>query len=61
MYIYKFVISFVDGSSKTDWVTGGPGESVASLKDRAERFVDDLESRTDVSSVHMTRRLVPGI
>ena len=61
MYIYKFVITFFSGRTLTEWLTCEEGESVASLKRRADRVVDEHERDESVKSVHMSRRLVPGI
>ena len=61
MYIYKFIITFDSGQRKDEWLCGEDGESLASLKDRAEKYLDDLESREDISHIKMTRRTVPGI
>ena len=61
MYIYKFVITFVNGSVRNEWMSCDPGETIAGLNDRAHSYVDELESREDVESIKMTRRLVPSI
>ena len=61
MYIYKFIITYNSGRQLTEWVGCEGNESLASLKDRADLFMDDLESDESVSSVRMIRRTVPGI
>ena len=61
MYIYKFVITYEDGSFKHEWLSHNHGETIAELKDRADRYIDELEHREGVTSVKMTRRTVPGI
>jgi hypothetical protein len=61
MYIYKFIITYANGQSRNEWVGCEPGESLTSLKDRADAFMDELESDEKISSVRMIRRTVPGI
>jgi hypothetical protein len=61
VYIYKFTITYNSGRQATEWVTCEEGESLSSLKDRADSFVDELEADKNVSSVRMVRRTVPGI
>ncbi len=61
MYIYKFTITYKDGRIRNEWLCHESGESVASLKDRADKYVDELEADDSVSAIQMKRRTVPGI
>ena len=61
MYIYKFIITYNSGRQLTEWVGSEGDESLASLKDRADIFLDELEADENVSAVRMIRRTVPGI
>ena len=61
MYIYKFTITYLNGHTRDEWLGCDPGESIASLKDRADKYVDDIEQDEFVASVKMTLRTVPGI
>ncbi len=61
MYIYKFIITYVDGRTLREWLACEQGESIAKLQTRADEYMDSLESDTNVVSVRRTRRLVPGI
>ena len=61
MYIYKFTITFDSGQRRDEWLCCEDGESLANLKDRADRYLDELESRSDIAHIKMTRRTVPGI
>ncbi len=61
MYVYKFTITYLNGHTRNEWLCCEDGESVASLKDRADKFVDELEDCADVSAVRMQRRTVPCI
>ena len=61
MYIYKFIITFASGEVRNEWISCEAGESLSTLKERANRYMDDLESDESVAAVKMTRRTVPGI
>lgn len=61
MYIYKFTITYISGHTRNEWLCHEAGESIASLKDRADKYVDELEADPSVSAVRMQRRTVPGI
>ena len=61
MYIYKFIITYISGNTRSDWLCCEQGETLADLKTRADRYVDEIEQDKAVASVKMTRRLVPGI
>ena len=61
MYIYKFIITYNSGRQLTEWLGCEDNESLASLKDRADGFLDELEADENVSAVRMIRRTVPGI
>jgi len=61
MYVYKFTITYASGRTRNEWLCPEDGESLASLKDRADKFIDELESDTSVSTVRMQRRTLPGI
>ena len=61
MYIYKFIITYNSGRQLTEWIGSEGDESLTSLKDRADIFLDELEADQNVSSVRMTRQTVPGI
>jgi hypothetical protein len=61
MYVYKFTITYVNGHTRNEWLCCEQDESLASLKDRADNYVDEIEHDESVSSVKMTRRTVPGI
>lgn len=61
MYIYKFTITHNNGHVRNEWICCEAGESLADLKDRADKHLDELEMDDSVSSVKMTRRTVPGI
>lgn len=61
MYIYKFTITYLNGHTRNEWLCHEPGESIASLKDRADKYVDEIEQDEFVASVKMTRRTLPGI
>jgi len=61
VYIYKFTITYNNGHTRNEWLCCEQDESLASLKDRADRYVDEIEQDESVSSVKMTRRTVPGI
>lgn len=61
MYIYKFTITYLNGHVRNEWLCHEAGESIASLKDRADSYVDEIEQDKNVSSVKMVRRTVPGI
>tara|TARA_B100000519_G_C13991913_1_gene319664 strand:- start:35 stop:220 length:186 start_codon:yes stop_codon:yes gene_type:complete len=61
MYVYKFTITYKNGHIRNEWLCCEAGETVASLKDRADNYVDEIEQDEFVASVKMTRRTVPGI
>lgn len=61
MYIYKFTITYVNGHQRNEWISHEPGESLASMKDRADVFMDELEADRTIASARMIRRTVPGI
>jgi len=61
VYIYKFTITYNNGHTRNEWLCCEQDESLASLKDRADGFMDELEADKNVSSVRMVRRTVPGI
>ena len=61
MYIYKFTITYTDGTVKNEWLCYKHGESISDLKDRADNHLDEIEHDDNVQSVSMIRRTVPGI
>ncbi len=61
MYVYKFIITYLNGHMRSEWLCCEDGESVTSLKHRADKYVDEIEQDKNVSSVKMVRRTVPGI
>ena len=61
MYIYKFVITYISGETRNEWISCEAEEPLSALKERANSYMDDLESDESVASVKMTRRTVPGI
>ena len=61
MYVYKFTITYLNGHTRNEWLCCEDGETLAGLKDRADRYVDEIEQDESVSSVKMARRTVPGI
>ena len=61
MYTYKFTITYFSGKVRSEWVCSNDGESLSSLKSRADNFMDKLEAEGKVYSVRMVRRTIPGI
>jgi len=62
VYIYKFTITYTDGTVKNEWLCHKQNESIADLKDRADNHLDEIEhGEPNVQSVSMIRRTVPGI
>jgi len=61
VYVYKFTITYLNGHTRNEWLCCEDGESTSELKDRADKYVDEIEQDKNVSSVKMVRRIVPGI
>lgn len=61
MYIYRFTISYFDGTVKVEHIVPDNQETIAMCEKRAEEYLDSLEADLNVQSVHYKRRTLPMI